>query len=439
MSFSSLGLGQGLLNAVADAGYASPTPIQARAIPMVLSGRDLLAAAQTGTGKTAAFVLPMLQRLNNRQECGSTVKPHQVRALVVVPTRELAAQVAAAVRAYSRYLPLRSVVVFGGVGIGPQKDQLKRGTDVLIATPGRLLDHVNQKTVTLSGVEMLVLDEADRMLDMGFIRDIRRIIERLPAMRQNLLFSATFSDEIRRLARDLLNSHATIDVGSNNRPIDLVEQRVYSADKARKGALLAHLLNTRDWSQILVFVRTRHGADKLAAFLIKQGVQATMIHGNKSQSARIKSLGDFKAGRVRVLVATDIAARGLDIAELPVVVNHDLPQAPEDYVHRVGRTGRAGTAGEAISLVCADERGQLKDIVRLIGREIPASTVVGFEPLQPLAASRKDGAAPKVAPRIAASRRHLVNDGRRRHSGPPQKSSGHRAGKSRRAHKPTIQ
>lgn len=439
MPFSFLGLDQGLQRAVADAGYTSPTPIQAKAIPVVLSGRDLLAAAQTGTGKTAAFVLPILQRLNERKEASRAralaTKSCGPLALVVVPTRELAAQVGAAVRTYSRYLPVRSAVVFGGVGIGSQKAQIKLGTDFLIATPGRLLDHVNQKTVDLSAVEMLVLDEADRMLDMGFVRDILRIIEKLPAARQNLLFSATFSSEIRRFAQGLLKDHATIDVAPHNRPIELVDQRVYSVDNARKKTLLAHLLDARDWKQVLVFMRTKHGANKLAVFLVKHGVQATVIHGNKSQGARTKSLSDFKGGRVRVLVATDIAARGLDIAGLPVVVNHDLPHVPEDYVHRVGRTARAGAVGEAISFVCAEERGQLKAIARLIGREIPASTVAGFEPAHGSVVSRKGSGSPKATSGVLAVGRHPSSSGQRRdRSGRARKSPGYRAGKSRRTH-----
>ena len=407
MSFSSLGLNQGLLRAVADAGYASPTPIQMKAIPLVLSGRDLLAAAQTGTGKTGAFVLPVLQRLNDmkRPPKGPVPSTRQSGpfALVVVPTRELAAQVAAAVRTYGRYLSVRSTVVFGGVSFGLQKEQLRRGTDVLIATPGRLLDHINQKTVDLSEVKMLVLDEADRMLDMGFVRDIRRIIERLPSSRQNLLFSATFSSEIRRLAQGLLKDHTTIDVAPHNRPIELVDQCLYSVDNARKKVLLAHLLDIRDWKQVLVFMRTKHGANKLGQFLDKQGVQAAVIHGNKSQGARTKSLGDFKNGRVRVLVATDIAARGIDIVGLPVVVNHDLPQVPEDYVHRVGRTARAGAVGEAISFVCDEERHQLTAITRLIGREIPAFKIAGFEPTQGQAVSRKTSRLAKATSKGSAA------------------------------------
>lgn len=437
MSFSFLGLDQALLRAVADAGYTSPTPIQAQAIPIALSGSDLLAAAQTGTGKTAAFVLPILQRLNGLQGClqggGFAVKSRRPRALVVVPTRELAAQVAVAIHAYGRYLPLRVAVVFGGVGIGPQKDQLRRGTDVLIATPGRLLDHVNQKTVDLSVVETLVLDEADRMLDMGFYRDILRIIERLPTVRQSLLFSATFSGEIRRLAQGLLKDHVTIDVAPHNRPIELVNQHVYSVDKARKCALLTHLLDTRGWTQVLVFMRTKYSANKLAVSLAKQGVKATAIHGGKSQGARTKALSDFKSGRVRVLVATDIASRGLDIADLPVVINHDLPHMPEDYVHRIGRTGRAGAAGEAISFVCTDEHERLKEIIHWIGHKISATTIAGFEPARAQAVAKKTWDAPNASPEVAVSRGPF-NSHRNDRSDRPRKSAERRAGRSRRVH-----
>ncbi|MDX1654559.1 MAG: DEAD/DEAH box helicase, partial [Candidatus Competibacteraceae bacterium] len=365
MPFAALGLSQDLVRAIADQGYTQPTPIQSRAIPAVLAGRDLLAAAQTGTGKTAAFTLPLLQRLSqNRPPRGP------VRALVLTPTRELAAQVGESVRDYGRHLPLRSTVIFGGVGINPQIDTLRRGVDILVATPGRLLDHAGQKTVDLSRVEVLILDEADRMLDMGFIHDIRRVLALLPQRRQNLLFSATFSDEIRQLAAGLLHNPESIDVAPRNTPAELVDQQVHPVDKGRKRELLAHLIQTGDWRQTLVFTRTKHGANRLAQQLEKDGIRAAAIHGNKSQSARTRALADFKGGQLRVLVATDIAARGLDIDQLPHVVNYELPNVPEDYVHRIGRTGRAGNPGVAVSLVCGEEFDYLKGIQKLLGRTL---------------------------------------------------------------------
>jgi ATP-dependent RNA helicase RhlE len=377
MSFDSLGLTADLLRAVAEEGYTTPTPIQLQAIPLILQGRDMLAGAQTGTGKTAGFTLPMLQLLAARPVQGR----RRVRALVMVPTRELAAQVAVSIETYGRYLPkLTTAVVFGGVSINPQIATLRHGVDILVATPGRLLDHAQQRTVDLSAVEILVLDEADRMLDMGFIRDIRRVLAMLPARRQNLLFSATCPDEIRALANSLLHDPAQIEVARRNAPTELVTQVVHPVDRGRKRELLSHLMNDGDWRQVLVFTRTKHGANRLSEQLARDGITAAAIHGNKSQGARTKALADFKAGSIRALVATEVAARGLDIDQLPHVVNFELPHVAEDYVHRIGRTGRAGSEGEAVSLVCVDERGLLSDIERLLGREIPRRMVNGFEP-----------------------------------------------------------
>lgn len=376
MTFSTLGLSAEILRAVAEQGYSEPTPIQAKAIPVVLDGRDLLAGAQTGTGKTAGFTLPLLQRLH----AAGRPQHKAPRALVLTPTRELAAQVQESVRTYGKYLPLRSTVIFGGVGINPQIEALRRGVDILVATPGRLLDHAGQRTVDLSQIEFLVLDEADRMLDMGFIHDIRKVLALLPTKRQNLLFSATFSDDIRRLAEKLLNNPASVEVASRNSTAERVDQLVHPVDKSRKRALLSHLISNGDWRQVLVFTRTKHGANRLAEQLERDGLTAAAIHGNKSQNARTRALGDFKRGAIRVLVATDIAARGLDIQELPHVVNYELPNVPEDYVHRIGRTGRAGAAGQALSLVSGDENKLLGAIQRLLKRQIPSSVVPGFEP-----------------------------------------------------------
>jgi ATP-dependent RNA helicase RhlE len=374
MAFHSLGLSEALLRAVADQGYASPTPIQAQAIPAVLAGRDLLAAAQTGTGKTAAFTLPLLHRLADSPRSGG--RPDRTpRALVLVPTRELAAQVSDSVRVYGRHTGLRAAVVFGGVGLQPQVTALRRGIDLLIATPGRLLDLAGQRHADLSGIEFLVLDEADRMLDMGFIHDIKRILGLLPKVRQNLLFSATFSEDIRRLAAGILHRPLSIEVAPRNAPAELVSHSVYHVAKTGKQALLAHLLSQGGWGQTLVFTKTKHGANRLAEQLDRDGFRVAVIHGNKSQSARTQALADFKEDRVQILVATDIAARGLDIQQLPHVVNYELPQVPEDYVHRIGRTGRAGTDGTAVSLVCADESPQLRDIERLLGRRLPAQPI----------------------------------------------------------------
>ncbi|HYE36142.1 DEAD/DEAH box helicase [Methylocaldum sp.] len=374
MAFTSLGLSEDILRAVAEQGYASPTPIQAQAIPAVLGGRDLLAAAQTGTGKTAAFTLPLLQRLIEGTRVND--RPGRApRALVLVPTRELAAQVSESVRVYGRHTGIRAAVVFGGVGLQPQVAALRRGIDILIATPGRLLDLVGQRHVNLSGIDFLVLDEADRMLDMGFIHDLKRILGLLPKVRQNLLFSATFSEDIRKLAAGLLHQPLSIEVAPRNAPAELVSQSVYHVPKTGKQVLLAHLLSHGRWGQTLVFTRTKHGANRLAEQLDRNGFRVAVIHGNKSQSARTQALAAFKEDRVQILVATDIAARGLDIQQLPHVVNYELPHVPEDYVHRIGRTGRAGADGAAVSLVCADEAPQLRDIERLLGRRLPAHPV----------------------------------------------------------------
>jgi len=377
MNFATLGLSDSLLRAVAHSGYTTPTPIQAKAIPAILSGGDVMAAAQTGTGKTAGFTLPLLQRLNSQQRANGK---RPVRALVLTPTRELAAQVSDSVVAYGKHLPLRSTVIFGGVSIRPQINSLRNGVDILVATPGRLLDHVSQKTLDLSKVEILVLDEADRMLDMGFIRDIRKILALLPKQRQNLLFSATFSSEIKQLADGLLNSPVMIEVARRNTAAESVSQTIHLVDKGRKRALLSHLISSNNWQQVLVFTRTKHGANRLAGQLAKDGISTAAIHGNKSQGARTKALADFKKNAVRVLVATDIAARGLDIDQLPQVVNFELPNVSEDYVHRIGRTGRAGREGEAVSLVSGDEQKLLRDIEKLLKRKLPQVKVEGFRP-----------------------------------------------------------
>ncbi len=382
MSFSNLGLSTEIVRAVTEKGYRQPTPVQSQAIPVILEGRDILAGAQTGTGKTAGFTLPLLHRLSARP--GSVGSRHHVRALILTPTRELAAQVGESVSLYGKYLSLTSAIIFGGVSINPQIKKLSRGVDILIATPGRLLDLVQQGAVSLSQVETLVLDEADRMLDMGFIRDIRKIIALLPDKgkdgRQNLLFSATFSAQIRQLAAGLLHDPAYIEVARRNTTVDTVTQKVYPVDRTRKAELLAWLIGSNNWNQVLVFTRTKHGANKLTKTLEKSGICAAAIHGNKSQGARTRALADFKKGAVRVLVATDIAARGLDIDQLPHVINYELPNIPEDYVHRIGRTGRAGRAGEAISLVCIDEHDFLRGIERLIKRAIPTTVIEGYEP-----------------------------------------------------------
>jgi len=393
MSFDTLGLTPELLRAVADQGYTEPTPVQREAIPLVLAGRDLLAGAQTGTGKTAAFVLPLLQRLNGARTPGwngstspdaerdrrNATRP-PIQALVLTPTRELCLQVEQSVRTYGAHRRIRSVAIYGGVGFEPQARALRAGPGIVVATPGRLLDHVGQGTIDLSRIEVLILDEADRMLDMGFIRDIRRIIELLPHERQNLMFSATFSNDIRSLANTILRDPAMVQVTPRNTPTALVTQIAHPVDRERKRELLSHLIRSGRIEQALVFTRTKHGANRLAEQLARDGIKATAIHGNKSQGQRVRALDDFKAGRASILVATEVASRGLDIEDLPHVVNFELPMVAEDYVHRIGRTGRAGATGDAISLVCVDEAPLLRDIERLLGRPIPSEMIPGFEP-----------------------------------------------------------
>ena len=376
MSFLNLGLCTELLRAVEEEGYTTATPIQTKSIPVILSKKDVLAAAQTGTGKTAGFTLPLLELLNKNY---SKDRKSSVKALILTPTRELATQVGESVEVYGKYLPFKSAVIFGGVGINPQKAILKKGVDIITATPGRLLDLVSQDCLDLSKVEFLVLDEADRMLDMGFIHDIKKILSILPKQRQNLLFSATFSPEIKKLADGLLNSPVLIEASKANSTSHKVEQTVHHVDKERKKELLIHLLNKNSWKQVLVFTRTKHGANKLSEALIKDKITSAAIHGNKSQGARTKALDDFKAGTVRVLVATDIAARGIDIDQLPHVINFELPNVPEDYVHRIGRTGRAGNSGDAISLVCIDEHDYLFGIEKLIKQKINKIAIEGFK------------------------------------------------------------
>ena len=386
MSFDTLGLAPALLRALTEHGYDTPTPIQDAAIPVVLSGRDLLAGAQTGTGKTAAFALPLLERLfPNGQQPASNGAKRKPRALILTPTRELAAQVHDSIRGYAKYLRIQSAVIFGGVGMGPQLDSLRRGVDILVATPGRLIDHLERRTADLSGIDILVLDEADRMLDMGFLPAIRRILGVLPKQnRQTLLFSATFADEIKQLAAQFMRDPAEIQVAARNSIAAGVTHLVHPVDAARKRDLLLHLMAADSRRQTLVFSRTKHGADKLATFLEKSGLRTSAIHGNKSQGARTKALKEFKSGKITVLVATDIAARGLDIDQLPVVINFDLPMVAQDYVHRIGRTGRAGAEGLAVSLVAREESGLLRDIRRMLKQDIAIENVAGFEPNQPL-------------------------------------------------------
>lgn len=381
MSFASLKLIPELLKAVTDEGYNEPTPIQAQAIPSILEGRDIMGCAQTGTGKTAGFTLPLLQKLAPQANSSPSPARHPTRALILTPTRELAAQVGDSVRVYGKYLPLRSTIVYGGVDMVPQKKALHSGVEILVATPGRLLDHLEQKTVNLGRVEILVLDEADRMLDMGFLPDIKRILAVLPKSRQNLLFSATFSEEIRRLAKELLRNPTLIEVARRNAPADLVTHQVYEVPTSSKRALLAHLIRTRDMKQALVFVRMKRDANRLARELERERINATAIHSDRSQAEREQALSDFKEGRASVLVATDIAARGLDIEQLPYVVNYELPYTPEDYVHRIGRTGRAGMPGEAISLVAPDEAKLLTEIETLLKRQVARLELPeGFDP-----------------------------------------------------------
>ena len=435
MSFSALGLRAELLLAVREQGYTEPTPIQAQAIPAVLAGRDVLGGAQTGTGKTAGFTLPLLQKLSD--QAGAPNGRTAIRALILVPTRELAAQVQASVFSYGKHLPkIRSLSVYGGVGFHPQVQALKRGIDVLVATPGRLLDHLAQRTVDLSKVQILVLDEADRMLDMGFLPDIRKVLAQLPKQRQNLLFSATFSDEIKKLADGFMHQPLLIEVEHRNATAELIEQRMHPVDRERKKDLLAHLISAGRWEQVLVFTRTKHGANNLADKLVKSGIGADAIHGNKSQPARTRALAEFKSGKIRVLVATDIAARGLDIDELPHVVNFELPHVANDYVHRIGRTGRAGSSGEAVSLVCVDELGLLRDIERLTKREIRKEIVAGFEPdprirAEPIVQGKRGGSQqrrPANVPRKGGNRgQNAPRQGASRAGGRNSRDSGRRS------------
>jgi len=415
MSFETLGLSAELLRAVSEQGYTEPTPVQSKAIPAILEGKDVMAGAQTGTGKTAGFTLPLLQRLG---ENPNTSARRPIRALVLTPTRELAAQVGESIEIYGRHLPLRSTVIFGGVKINPQKDKLRQGVDILVATPGRLLDHISQRTVDLSQVEILVLDEADRMLDMGFVNDIRKLLALMPAngVRQNLLFSATFSREIKQLADRLLDHPELIEVARCKTTAERIAQVVHPVDKRRKRELLSHMIGSQNWRQVLVFTRTKHGANRLAQQLERDGLSAAAIHGNKTQGARTRALAEFKSGAVRVLVATDIAARGLDIDQLPHVVNFELPNVPEDYVHRIGRTGRAGMEGEAVSLVCVDEHKLLRDIEKLLQRKIPSITLEGYEPDPSIRAE------PIQNGRNGSGRSQQRNQsGRRKHGNPQSK------------------
>lgn len=379
MPFQALGLSPDLVRIVTEKGYKTPTPIQCGAIPPILQGRDVLGGAPTGSGKTMAFSAPILQLLSTNAE-SSPSKVRRVRALILAPTRELAAQIDQSFKEYGSGLAFRSLVIFGGVSINVQIDKLRRGADIVVATPGRLLDHLQRRTVDLSQIEILVLDEADRMLDMGFIRDIRKIIALLPKQRQNLMFSATYSSDIKALADGMLNSPVNVEVAQRNTIADGIKHVVHPVDKSAKSKLLSYLIGSRNLQQVLVFTRTKHGADRLSRHLSQDGLTATAIHGNKTQGARTRALDEFKKNEVRVLVATDIAARGLDIVQLPIVVNFDLPMVPEDYVHRIGRTGRAGNEGEAISLVSTDEHRLLRDIERVLKREIPQSVIPGFEP-----------------------------------------------------------
>ena len=409
MSFTELGLSDPILHAINDKGYSQPSPIQAQAIPAVLSGKDVMAAAQTGTGKTAGFTLPILQILSK----GPRVKANSARTLILTPTRELAAQIAESVEVYGQHLPLRSTVVFGGVKINPQMQRLRAGVDILIATPGRLLDLYQQNAIKFSQLEVLVLDEADRMLDMGFLRDIKKILALLPKTRQNLLFSATFSPDIRALAKGLVNNPVEISVSPNNSTAKTVEQIVYSVDKNKKAPLLIHLIKSQNWQQAIVFMKTKHGANKLTRQLEAANINAAAIHGNKSQGARTRALAEFKNGDIRILVATDIAARGLDIDQLPQVVNFELPNVSEDYVHRIGRTGRAGMTGHAISLVCADEIDLLNDIEHVIQAHLDREIIAEFTPVNPLPPARKlrplKAKKPKKVKQAKSNNTHRAN------------------------------
>jgi len=430
MSFTSLGLSSEILSALSEKGYETPSAIQSQAIPAILEGHDVMAAAQTGTGKTAGFTLPILELLSK----GKKAKPNQARSLILTPTRELAAQIAENVETYSKNLDLTSTVVFGGVKINPQIAKLRQGVDILIATPGRLLDLYNQKAIRFNDLEILVLDEADRMLDMGFLRDIKRVLSFLPKQRQNLLFSATFSDDIRGLARGLVNNPVEISVTPKNAAADTVEQLVYPVDKKKKPELLTKLIKDNGWQQVLVFMKTKHGANKLTKTLEAEGIKAAAIHGNKSQGARTKALANFKDGTVNVLVATDIAARGIDISQLPQVVNFELPNVPEDYVHRIGRTGRAGASGRAVSLVCADEIDLLNDVEHVIQQHIPREICDGFAPFMALPESRKlrklQPKSPKKQKTFGEHKDGQRSGGNSRGNQPTSKNQSHKAGSS---------
>ncbi|MFT4267053.1 MAG: DEAD/DEAH box helicase [Xenophilus sp.] len=450
MNFDELKLAPAILKAVREQGYETPTPIQAQAIPAVLDGQDLLAGAQTGTGKTAAFTLPMLHKLSKGQGKTNKFGKDGIAALVLTPTRELAAQVEESVRTYGKYLPLTSTVIFGGVGMNPQIDRIKRGVDILVATPGRLLDLQQQGHLDLSTVEILVLDEADRMLDMGFIHDVKKILALLPDDKQSLLFSATFSDEIRDLANGLLRNPQSIQVTPRNTTVQRITQVVHPVGRAKKKQLLAHIINEHDWSQVLVFTRTKFGANHVAEFLNKNGVTAMALHGNKSQSARTQALGGFKTGEIRALVATDIAARGIDIDDLPHVVNYEIPNVPEDYVHRIGRTGRAGKEGQAVSLVCLDEEGFMQEIERFTKQQIPVQVIEGFGPdegeiAEPIAMGRQTlwGGAGRppgrevMAAAAKAARQEMMqrireNKGQQGERGPKKPAGGNSSGGGQR-------
>ena len=431
MTFETLGLSPALLRALADAGYATPTPIQQQAIPLVLAGHDLLAGAQTGTGKTAAFGLPLLQHLGTSPQAVNG--PRRPRALVLAPTRELATQVHDSLRDYSKYLRIPSAVIYGGVGMGNQLDALRRGVDLVIACPGRLIDHMERRSIDLSGIEVLILDEADRMLDMGFLPSIKRILAKLPRQnRQTLLFSATFPESIKQLAMEFMHHPREVQVTPQNTVAETIAHRVHPVDTARKRELLLHLLAQDARVQTLVFAKTKHGSDKLTTFLEKSGIQAAAIHGTKSQGQRLRALGDFKAGKVKVLVATDIAARGIDIDQLPRVINFDLPMVAEDYVHRIGRTGRNGSSGEAVSLVAQEDAKYLRQIVRLLDRDMEIRDLPGFEPQVPI---RWGNSAPGKAevpggqrpPRRHARRPH-GDAPRHAHAGPKPHGGGKREG-----------
>lgn len=432
MSFTKLALSPSILKAVTEKGYNKPSPIQAKAIPAVLAGRDVMAAAQTGTGKTAGFTLPILELLLK----GERAKGNQIRTLILTPTRELAAQVAESVATYGKHLPLSSTVVFGGVKINPQMMKLRHGVDVLVATPGRLLDLYNQNAVKFKQLEILVLDEADRMLDMGFLRDIRKILALLPKQRQNLMFSATFSDEIRSLAKGLINDPIEVSVSPANSATELVEQFVYPVDKGKKNALLAHLIKSEQWKQVLVFSRTKHGANKITKFLGAKDINAAAIHGNKSQGARTKALAQFKEGKIQVLVATDIAARGIDIDQLPNVVNFDLPHVSEDYVHRIGRTGRAGSTGKAASFVTVDDVKLLFTIERLIKQLIPRVEVSGFEPVNKVPQSKLDTRLFKEKKPKKEKNTGKENQDKFKGQGKVEHKDGQRSGDNAKGHQP---